>query len=93
MKNALGVEIPEYIEGFGELKPFRGVWKSIIEDEAPATNISRTLKAKKPHTSKLCDNLEVAIKKCNPFDGMTVTFHHHLRGGDGVLMQTIKIFG
>jgi citrate lyase subunit alpha/citrate CoA-transferase len=91
MKNAIGVEIPEYIEGFGELKPFRGVWKSIIEEEAPATNISRTLKAKKPHTSKLCKNLHDAIKKCNPFDGMTVTFHHHLRGGDGVLMQTIKI--
>ena len=91
MKNALGVEIPEYIEGLGELKPFQGVWENIIGDEVPSTNISRTLKAKKAHTSKLCDNLEEAIKNCNPFDGMTVTCHHHLRGGDGVLMQTIKI--
>ncbi|WP_321296648.1 citrate lyase subunit alpha [Marinifilum fragile] len=91
MKNALGVEIPEYIEGLGELKPFQGVWESIIGDEIPSTNIVRTLKAKKAHTSKLCGDLKEAIQKCNPFDGMTVTFHHHLRGGDGVLMQTIEI--
>ncbi|PKQ65272.1 citrate lyase subunit alpha [Labilibaculum manganireducens] len=91
MKNAIGVEIPEYIEGLGKLEPFQGVWKSIIEDEVPSTNISRTLKAKKPHVSKLCKNLEEAIKRCKPFDGMTVTCHHHLRGGDGVLMQAIKI--
>ncbi|MGZ2369827.1 citrate lyase subunit alpha [Ancylomarina sp. YFZ004] len=91
MKNALGVEIPEYIEGIGELQPYQGVWKSIIEDEVPSTNISRTLKAKKAHTSKVCSSLEEAIKKCKPFDGMTVTCHHHLRGGDGVLMQTIEI--
>ena len=53
MKNAIGVEIPEYIEGLGKLEPFQGVWKSIIEDEVPSTNISRTLKAKKPHVSKI----------------------------------------
>ena len=65
MKNALGIEIPEYIEGLGELKPFQGVWESIIGDEIPSTNIVRTLKARKAHTSKLCRNLEEAIKLRN----------------------------
>ncbi len=91
MKNTLGVEIPEYIEGLGELKPYRGAWQTIAEEGVPAKNISRDLKSKKAHISKVCGSLREAIEKCKPFDGMTVTFHHHLRAGDGVLMQTIEI--
>lgn len=91
MKNKLGVEIPEYIEGLGELKPYQGVWSTVEDQENLPLSQPIQTKARKAHTSKLCDNLEEAIKKCNPHDGMTVTFHHHLRGGDGVLMQTIEI--
>jgi len=88
MKNVLGIEIPQNIEGLGQFEPFQGVWAKVA---VPQSGISRTLKAKRAHATKLCVDLEDAIKKCKPFDGMTVTCHHHLRGGDGVLMQTIAI--
>ena len=28
---------------------------------------------------------------CEPYNGMVVSFHHHLRGGDYLLIQTIEI--
>lgn len=45
---------------------------------------------------KLVSNLREAIKLCNIQDGMTVSFHHHLRNGDYVLnmvMDTIAQMG
>ncbi|MGL5972679.1 MAG: citrate lyase subunit alpha [Oscillospiraceae bacterium] len=35
--------------------------------------------------SKLVETLKDVIKKCNIKDGMTVSFHHHLRNGDFVV--------
>ncbi|MCT4615865.1 MAG: citrate lyase subunit alpha [Marinifilaceae bacterium] len=90
IKNILGIEVPEQIDGLGDVKPYAGVWSN-IEDNKVSENVARPVKAKKAHTSKVCDSLKEAIEKSNPHDGMTVTFHHHLRGGDGVLMQTIEI--
>ena len=91
MKNVLGVEIPEHIEGLDNLEPYQGAWAKLTQDKLPEIAAPRPMKAKKAHMSKMCDTLEDAVKKCNPHDGMTVTFHHHLRGGDGVLMMTIEI--
>lgn len=40
--------------------------------------------------SKVINSLEEAIKKCELKDGMTVSFHHHLRNGDFVLNKVMK---
>jgi len=39
--------------------------------------------------SKEVKTLEEALRLCGAHDGMTISFHHHLRGGDGVLVPTI----
>lgn len=39
--------------------------------------------------TKLLKNLEEAIEKCNLRDGMTISFHHHLRNGDFVLNKVM----
>ncbi|MGQ0564958.1 MAG: citrate lyase subunit alpha [Gemmobacter sp.] len=38
-----------------------------------------------PRAGKLCASLDAAIDACGLSDGATVSFHHHLRNGDGVL--------
>lgn len=38
-----------------------------------------------PHRGKLLRDLDAAISACGLSDGATVSFHHHLRNGDGVL--------
>lgn len=35
-------------------------------------------------------DISAALKACNAHSGMTVSFHHHLRGGDGVLVPVMK---
>ncbi|MEG0378020.1 MAG: citrate lyase subunit alpha, partial [Eubacterium sp.] len=39
--------------------------------------------------SKCVESLETAIKKCGLKDGMTISFHHHLRNGDYVINQVL----
>jgi len=40
---------------------------------------------KSPRTTKRLASLDAAIEACGLRDGATVSFHHHLRNGDGVL--------
>ncbi len=91
MKNKLGIEIPEYIEGIGKLEPYKGAWEKLNKGWMDEATYPPPVKAKKAHEEKICENLEAAIRQCDPHDGMTVSFHHHLRGGDYLLMHTIEI--
>jgi citrate lyase subunit alpha / citrate CoA-transferase len=91
MKNRLGIEIPESIKGFGSLEPFQGVWEKLEKGWMDEPASPPPVKAKTAHLNKYCDSLEEAIDKCHCYDGMTISFHHHLRGGDGILVKTLEI--
>lgn len=91
MINKLGKNIPEHITGLGNFQAFRGAYEKIKMGWMEEITVPPPNKAKLPHTTKLIATLEEAIKKCNPHDGMTVSFHHHLRGGDGVLVPVMQI--
>ncbi len=41
--------------------------------------------------TKLVDSLEEVVKKCGLKDGMTISFCHHFRNGDKLLMQVMEI--
>lgn len=81
MKNVLGREIPEYIEGYGKTKPFEGAFENTNIAERKAVKVSCTV----PGEDKVLSSIREAIEKCCLKDGMTVSFHHHLRNGDYVL--------
>ena len=89
MLNRLGREIPEYIEGIGKLDPFQGALTKLSKGWMDEPTIPAPNKAYLPHQSKLCKTLEEAIIRSNPHNGMTVSFHHHLRNGDILLVQTL----
>lgn len=90
MKNKLGFEVPEHIEGFGKVEPFKGAWAKLNKGLMEERIVPPPVKAKKAHTSKLKDSLEQAVDACNPHDGMTISFHHHLRGGDYIVFKTMS---
>jgi len=91
MKNIIGREVPEYIEGIGKIDMFVGAWEKLKKGWMDEITMSPPNKAKMPHQSKSCSDLEEAIKKTSPKDGMTVSFHHHLRNGDNILVRSIEI--
>ena len=91
MKNVIGREVPEYIEGIGKTDMFIGAWEKLKKGWMDEVTIPPPNKAKLPHQSKICLTLEEAIAKTSPKNGMTISFHHHLRNGDNVLVRSIEI--
>ncbi len=82
MKNAVGREIPEEFlvngkEGYQGKHYMDGKY---IQKAAP-----RTRRYEKPQESKIVGSLVEAMKQCGARDGMTFSFHHHLRNGDYVV--------
>ena len=51
---------------------------------------SRRIKKHKPENKKLCSSIRDAIEKTGLKDNMTLSFHHHLRNGDAVLMLVVE---
>ena len=92
MINKAGREIPELIENYKEVLPYAGAFESLGE----RVKTTAKIKSYEPGTVKLLASIEEAIDKAGLKDGMTVSFHHHLRNGDQVVnlvMQAIAAKG
>lgn len=85
MINVCKRQLPEYIEGYGKVKPFAGAFDNLGE----VTKSSIKIKSVKPGESKILSSIKDALLKCEIKDGMTVSFHHHLRNGDFVLNMVL----
>ncbi|WP_027625123.1 citrate lyase subunit alpha [Clostridium lundense] len=81
MKNVLGRELPEVIEGYGKVKPFEGAFANCGVVEKKAVKVQSVV----PGESKVLASIEEALDKVAIKDGMTISFHHHLRNGDFIL--------
>ncbi len=90
--NARGIELPKFIEGYGEVKPYKGAFAT----EPTGVKHAPKIKGTKQRYEKLTASVKEAIIKSGLKDGMTISFHHHLRNGDYVLnlvMDEIKALG
>ncbi|HCM25342.1 MAG TPA: citrate lyase subunit alpha [Treponema sp.] len=84
-RNALGRELPAMVDGYGKLAPFSGAWENtpLVRREKG----SRTL----PRLTKVVDSIEEAVRKVGLENGMTISFHHHLREGDFVVNLVLDV--
>ena len=78
MLNTAGRELPEWIEGYGAVVPFAGASASDLGERRPRTSARDDKRKPRP-------SLEQALRDVPVRDGMTLSFHHHLRDGDGVV--------
>ncbi|ABR49537.1 citrate lyase, alpha subunit [Alkaliphilus metalliredigens QYMF] len=85
MKNILGREMPEYIQGYGTVRPFKGALASLGVVQKKAVKLESAV----PGEKKVVASIHEVIEKCEIKDGMTVSFHHHLRNGDHVLNMVL----
>ena len=81
MLNAIGRELPEHVDGYGRVIPFAGAFAARPTTRRHAPPV----KAARPGESKLVGELGEVLEKVGIRDGMTLSFHHHLRNGDGVV--------
>ena len=83
--NAVGREIPKYIEGIGELKPFQGAFAYEPEGRKLAPKISKTT----PKDDKMVESIRKSLELCEVKNGMTISFHHHFRNGDYLVNMVV----
>jgi citrate lyase subunit alpha/citrate CoA-transferase len=81
MVEAAARHLPERIDGYGTVRPFAGAFANF----GLATRAPVRLHSARPGAAKVLPSLRAAIDACGLKDGATVSFHHHLRNGDGVL--------
>jgi citrate lyase subunit alpha/citrate CoA-transferase len=84
--NAVGRDIPEKI-GNRILKPYAGEFAS-----SPSPVYIQTMRTQgkiQPEESKLLPDITTAIKASGLKDGMTISFHHHFRDGDYIILQVL----
>ncbi len=55
-----------------------------------ARDVGRVTRWRKPGDSKMAEDIDDALKKTGLSDGMTISFHHHLRNGDNVLNTVLE---
>ena len=87
MRNSLGREIPLTIEGIKKVIPYTGAFNRIPD----STKHAPLIKRRKPHIPKLLGSLDEVLEAINFKDGLSISFHHHLRNGDFVLNKILDL--
>lgn len=87
LTNAIGRNLPEVIEGYGKVRPFAGAFATLPDMQRQAPMVKRVL----PNEQKLVEDIEAVFKRIPVTDGMTLSFHHHLRNGDGVVNMVLAV--
>lgn len=87
MKNAIGRDIPDYLLVNGK-EGYQG--KQYMDGKYIQKASPKTRRYEKPQESKIVETLADALRQCGARDGMTFSFHHHLRNGDYVVNMVMK---
>ncbi|KAH3756870.1 ATP-citrate lyase [Pelomyxa schiedti] len=90
--NACGRVLPKFIPGYGKVTPFMGAHAltTPTATTSPTFQPNGMLTPKHvviPGQSKMIATLREALVACGLRNGMTLSFHHHLREGDAVVLQ------
>lgn len=86
MKNAIGRNIPEYIEGYGKVRAYSGAFSNYDQRRKKSVKVDSV----PPGANKVLNSIQEVLDRCSIQDGMTISFHHHLRNGDHVLNMVME---
>ena len=95
VRNALGREVPTSVPGLGNYFPFEGAYARLDGSYLWTPKVGPR-KAPARTCDKVAGSLEEAIRRSGLDDGMTISFHHHLRNGDalvGMVLAVLKKMG
>lgn len=92
MLNAVGRDIPTYLIQETGKQVFTGSYSHLGQDVKRTASNSRSQKISKGETvdTKLVSSIDEVLDKVGLKDGMTVSFHHHMRNGDYVVNQVME---
>jgi len=85
IKNKIGREIPENSDGRINI-PYKGVG----QHQPDGRKAGPPIPSGRHYQNKMAKNLDEALDKLNLFDGMVISFHHHLRNGDSLINTVLE---
>ncbi|MDD2350005.1 MAG: citrate lyase subunit alpha [Synergistaceae bacterium] len=88
--NSLGRKVPLELPGVGSFAPYKSPFAMLGQPGAFA-GTQMQLRRPAPARSKVIENIEKAVELSGLKDGMTISFHHHLRNGDAVIPMVLDI--
>ena len=88
VKNAIGRTVPTEIPGLGKFEPYQGPF-AYLERTIPG-RVLPPIKPQFPRHDKVTDSIKEAVRRSGLENGMTLSFHHHLRNGDEVVPLILK---
>jgi len=88
--NSLGRNVPLELPGVGSFAPDTSPFAMLGQPGAFA-GTQMQLRRPAPARSKVVENIEKAVELSGLKDGMTISFHHHLRNGDAVIPMVLDI--
>jgi citrate lyase subunit alpha/citrate CoA-transferase len=78
VENAVGRMVPDVVNGKSAV-PFKGIDGYVVQGVKKSAPIASGANYRE---SKVVHGLDALLDRLNLFDGMTISFHHHLRNGD-----------
>ena len=84
VKNSLGRMVPREVPGLGAMAPYAGAY-SRLDGSYVWMPTAKPHRVPAPSTDKIVPSLRAAIERSGLRNGMTISFHHHLRNGDAVV--------
>jgi citrate lyase subunit alpha/citrate CoA-transferase len=85
VKNSISREVPTEIPRFGKFEPYVSPFDYLEHDIFIPAMPKISGRPGKPGTDKVTHDVKRAIEKSGLENGMTISFHHHLRNGDAVM--------
>ncbi len=86
MRSAVGREVPATVVGYGPVTAFAGAFQTIQPERLCAAD--ETVPSRRRQSAGC---LRKPLARIPVKDGMTLSFHHHFRNGDGVLNQVLAV--
>ncbi|MCD6183664.1 MAG: citrate lyase subunit alpha, partial [Thermovirga sp.] len=89
--NAIGRKVPTQLKGWNKVcTPYKGPFE-IVKERPYRDRVIPPMRGYTPGRKKIAANLKEAIERSGLSDGMTISFHHHLRNGDAVLPMVLDV--
>ncbi|HEY9054331.1 MAG TPA: citrate lyase subunit alpha [Rectinemataceae bacterium] len=95
VSNSIGRLVPREVPGLGKLDPYAGAYAR-LDGSYLYTPRALPRKVPAPCMDKVAPSLKKAIERSGLKDGMTISFHHHLRNGDavvGLVLEELEAMG
>ena len=88
--NSLGRKVPLELPGAGSFAPYISPF-AMLGRPGAVGGTQMQLRRPTPSRSKVIENIEKAVELSGLKNGMTISFHHHLRNGDAVMPMVLDI--